>query len=143
MPAPRRLLISGVKSCPYYTAAIKCWRPTEVHSELPSLEVQEFSEMAEFHRWAAETGYGAQRSSPLCLLDDSLLGGYVDLRAWLAEHLQGAMPEARIALLSLKKHLRGRWLVDLRPCGGWHVMACWRSHGSCVEKHICGCGNSL
>ncbi|CAK9013051.1 unnamed protein product, partial [Durusdinium trenchii] len=85
-----------------------------LNEELPSLEVQEFSEMAEFHRWAAETGYGAQRSSPLCLLDDSLLGGYVDLRAWLAEHLQGAMPEARIALLSLKKHLRGRWLVDLR-----------------------------
>lgn len=31
--------------------------------------------MAEFHRWAAETGYGAQRSSPLCLGADRKIFG--------------------------------------------------------------------
>eukprot|EP00435_Cladocopium_sp_Y103_P050584 s194_g15.t1 len=89
-------------------------------------EVQSFPDMAKFH--SAAGGH----SSPKCELGETLLGGYTELklgplvgpgafgfekmwRAWLAEQLnEGRSEDASIALLTLQKHRRGRWLVDLR-----------------------------
>ncbi|CAJ1447131.1 unnamed protein product, partial [Effrenium voratum] len=103
------------------------------------VEVQDFSDFDAFKRWVAEQGY-TQSTSPLCLLGQRCLGGYAELRGWLADFMNEGL-EPRIAVLSLKKHLRGRWLTDLRLAlamqgEGTAVFCIEATEGTCIWRSL-------
>lgn len=122
--APRRVSIVGAATCPVHLAAERLLR--RVQDQLPAAlpaeaaQVQTLPDMASFRAWLQEQGCPAGTTSPLCRSDGEHLGGFAELHAWLADRAEASQRErdgdggADVILLSLKKHLRGRWLLDLR-----------------------------
>jgi len=130
LQAPPRIQVAGFSGCPFFTAAEGVVR--KVEAKVPGsvggqLEVVALADPVSFRNWAEERGCPAGTSSPACLVDDVHIGGYIQLRAWLANHvasLRIAADRANsdsaprmvpcVQVLTLKKHLAGAWLVDLK-----------------------------
>ncbi|CAJ1381850.1 unnamed protein product [Effrenium voratum] len=135
------LRVAGVVSCPFHLAACAVSQAAAAQAPTGALlvEVQDFSDFDAFKRWVAEQGY-TQSTSPLCLLGQRCLGGYAELRGWLADFMNEGL-EPRIAVLSLKKHLRGRWLTDLRLAlamqgEGTAVFCIEATEGTCIWRSL-------
>lgn len=117
-----RLHVAGSATCPFHGAAERLIHRVQenISTALPDVEVETLPDMAAFKAWAREQGLPPTVTSPVCSTDGQALGGFAELHAWLADRAAAAtQPEgedeaADIVLLSLRKHLRGRWLLDLR-----------------------------
>jgi hypothetical protein len=114
--------IVGFSTCAFHAAAKSIAQ--RVHAVVPvatsCADVVSLPDAAAFRTWVNEQGLSSGTTSPVCTHGGLSIGGYAELRAWLADQVlvhwdeSGLTTRATVVLLTLRKHLKSRWLGDLK-----------------------------